>query len=98
MGRVKQGDPKEFLTPICNVIKDLKNLYPNEGIGKHLSMALADYGDFWGISDKELLFAIEKYKTMREMDFDSEESIDSIVRDGMNLDSILDEEDEDDDF
>ena len=63
-------------------------------MGRHLSTALADYGDFWGISDKELLFALSKYKSQLDMDFPHvEEEIDIIIKEGQNLDTILKEED-----
>ena len=64
-------------------------------MGRHLSTALSDYGDFWGITDKELLFALTKYKSQLDMDFPhtDESEIDAIIKDGQNLDSILKEED-----
>jgi hypothetical protein len=64
-------------------------------MGRHLSTALADYGDFWGISDKELLFALTKYKSQLDMDFPHtyESEIDTIIKEAQNLDTILKEED-----
>jgi hypothetical protein len=64
-------------------------------MGRHLSTALADYGDFWGISDKELLFALTKYKSQLDMDFPhtDESEIDTIIKEAQNLDTILKEED-----
>lgn len=63
-------------------------------MGKHLSTALDGYGDVWGITDRELLFALEKYKAQLEMDIPhtDEDEIDQIIREGMNLDDILTED------
>lgn len=79
------------------VLQDLHKDFPTYNLGRHLSTALSDYGDIWGMTDKELLFALTKYKAEIEMDVphtdDSE--LDKIIKDGMDLDNILKEEDED---
>ena len=79
------------------VLQDLHKDFPTYNLGRHLSTALADYGDIWGLSDKELCFALTKYKTELEMDVPhtDESEIDKIIKDGMDLDNILKEEDED---
>lgn len=46
---------------ILEVLRQLKAKYPNQGVGKHLSEALVDYPNYWGLSDKEFLFALERY-------------------------------------
>jgi len=86
--------PNNF-NKLITVLIELHKSYPNYNMGRHLSTALADYGDFWGISDKELLFALTKYKSQLDMDFPhtDESEIDAIIRDGQNLDTILKEED-----
>ena len=65
-------------------------------MGRHLSTALEGYGDVWGMTDKELLYALNKYKI--ELDLDMPHSLDvdiqDIIQQGMNLDNILDEEEE----
>lgn len=67
-------------------------------MGKHLSTALDGYGDMWGLTDRELLFALEKYKAQLEMDIPhaDDDEIDQIIKEGMNLDNILTEEDGED--
>ncbi len=67
-------------------------------MGKHLSTALDGYGDVWGITDRELLFALERYKAQLEMDIPhtDDDELDQIIKDGMNLDDILKEEDGED--
>lgn len=85
--------PKEnFYGEIIEVLTELKHLYPTYSIGRHISTALEDYGDVWGTSDKEVLFAFTKYKAQMEMDVPHEaekEELDEIIRDGMDLKNIL---------
>lgn len=87
---------KDCYSEILNVLKELHKAHPNYNMGRHLSTALDGYGDVWGLSNKELLFALRKYKAELEMDIDhSDEEVDQILRDGMDLENILKEEDED---
>lgn len=71
--------------------------YPSYNMGRHLSTALDEYGDVWGLSDKELLFALEKYKTQLDMDVPhvDDQEIDDIIRDGLNLDKMFKDDGED---
>jgi hypothetical protein len=55
-----------------------------------------EYSDVWGVSDKEFLYAIQKYEIELNIDgphIDDKE-IEEIIKDGMNLDSIFEEEEE----
>ena len=83
------------------LLQELHKLYPNYGMGRHLSTALDGYGDVWGLSDKELVFLLEKYKTRMELDIphvaDNEE-LDQILREGMDLDSLFKEEEDGDNY
>lgn len=90
--------PKHY-NQVLKILQQLQASYPNYNMGRHLSTALSDYGDFWGISDKELLFALTKYKSQLDMDFPhvEEEDIDNIIKEAQNLDTILKEEDNGDD-
>ena len=85
-----------YYNQVLKLLQELHSSYPHYNMGRHLSTALYDYGDFWGISDKELLFALTKYKGQLDMDFPhvDEAEIDAIIRDGQNLDSILKNEDD----
>jgi hypothetical protein len=67
-------------------------------MGRHIATALDEYGDVWGLSDKEILFALEKYKSELDMDVPhtDESEIDQIIKEGMNLENILKEEDGED--
>lgn len=85
---------------VIHLLQELHTLYPTFNMGRHLSTALSDYNDFWGISDKELLFALQKYKAKLEMDvpYTEGEELEKILKDGMYLslsDVLGEDEDED---
>jgi len=83
-----------------HTLQELHKDFPTYNLGRHLATALADYGDIWGITDKELAFALDKYKSELQMDVphtdDSE--LEKIIKEGMDLDNILKEEDTDGDY
>jgi hypothetical protein len=65
-------------------------------MGRHISTALDEYTDVWGVNDREFLYAIQKYEIELNIDgphIDDEE-IEEIIKDGMNLDSMFEEEEE----
>ena len=76
-----------YYNQIIHLLQQLHAAYPEYNMGKHLSTALDEYGDIWGVTDKELLFTLEKYKTQLEMDiphtYDNE--LDQIIKEGMDL-------------
>jgi len=80
---------------IIKLLQELHSSYPNYTLGRHISTALSDYGDFWGITDQEMLFALTKYKSQLEMDVphSDEKEIDEIIKQAMDLENILKEED-----
>lgn len=84
---------------ILSVLVELKEAFPTYNLGRHLDTALNEYKDIWGMTDKEMLYALNKYKSQLTLDIphpdDSE--IDKIVKDAMNLDTILQEDEEDED-
>ena len=69
-------------------------------MGRHLATSLDEYGDIWGLSDREILFALEKYKAQLEMDIPhtDDNELDQIIKDGMNLDDILKEDEDGEDY
>ena len=91
---------KDQYQQALHILQELHRDFPTYNLGRHLSTALADYGDIWGMTDKELLFALEKYKGEIEMDVPhpDESEIDRIIKEGMDLDNILKEEDSDGDY
>lgn len=84
-----------------NALKTLEKLYeshPDISIGRHFSTAFADYGDVWGLSNKEFNYALEKYAQELEMDtlnIAPDEYVQRVYDEGLNLENILKQEDED---
>ena len=78
------------------MLERLRKAHPTYNIGRHISTALDGYDDVWGVSDKEMLFALEKYELELNMDVDhiDQEEIEKIIKDGMNLGRTLFEEEE----
>lgn len=82
----------DYYGEILTVLVTLKKRYPSYPLGTHISTALDDYGDIWGTSDKEVLFAFKKYMAKMEMDVPHEadkEELDQILKEGMDLKNIL---------
>ena len=84
---------------IIATLKQLKEEFPSYNMGRHLDTALSEYKDVWGITDKELLYALKKYKAQLTLDVPhpEESEIDKIIKDGLNLTTILQEDEEDGD-
>jgi hypothetical protein len=91
--------PASSYEQILSVLVELKEAFPSYNMGRHLDTALNEYKDIWGMTDKEMLYALNRYKSQLTLDVphpdDSE--IDKIVKDAMNLDTILQEDEEDED-
>lgn len=85
-----------YYRKILNVLESLRKAHPTYNIGRHISTALDGYDDIWGVTDKEFLFALEKYEIALNMDVDhiDQEEIDKIIKDGMNLERMFEEEEE----
>jgi hypothetical protein len=83
---------------ILTALKELKEEFPSYNMGRHLDTALSEYKDVWGITDKEMLYALNKYKAQLTLDVPhpDESELEKIIKDGMNLNTILQEDEEDD--
>ncbi len=82
---------------VISLLSKLHTKYPTYNMARHISTAVSDYGDIWGMTDRELLFALEKYSTTLDMDsspIEDEAYVNRIVREGMDLDNILNEQDD----
>lgn len=84
---------------IIHILQELHTTYPSFNLGRHISTAFSEYGDLWGVSDKELLYALEKYKEQLEMDIprDDEEEIERITNDALSLNLPMSDSDDEDD-
>jgi len=89
-----------YYSQVLQTLQQLHASYPNYNIGRHIATALDGYGDVWGLTDKEILFALEKYKSELELDIphtdDSE--LDQIIKEGMDLENMFKEEDNDNEY
>jgi len=87
-----------YYAQILSVLTELKELFPRYNLGRHLETALDGRKDMWGLSDKDMLSAINAYK--QKLTIDTQHRDDSelakIINDGMHLHNILHEDEEDD--
>ena len=83
-----------YYRQIIRTLERLQKSHPTYNIGRHIATAL-DGSDVWGITDKEFLFALKKYEVELNMDVEHEEDIEDIIKDGINLERTLFEEEED---
>lgn len=83
-----------YYRKIIHVLESLHKAHPFYNMGQHISTAM-DGSDLWGVSDKEMLLALQKYEASLDMDINhNEEEIEEIIKDGMNLERTLFEEEE----
>lgn len=83
-----------YYRQIIRTLERLQKSHPTYNMGRHLSTAL-DGSDVWGINDKELLNSLQKYEVELNMDVNHKEDIEDIIKDGINLERTLFEEEED---
>lgn len=92
---------KDGFQLIVNQLSELHKEHPTYSFGKIISMAFADYTDVWGITDKEALFALEKFKTELDLDLTdqiaSPEYMEKLYKDVDNFDDILNEDEDETD-
>ncbi len=76
------------------MLESLHKAHPFYNMGQHISTAM-DGSDLWGVSDKEMLLALQKYEASLDMDINhNEEEIEEIIKDGMNLERMFEEEED----
>jgi hypothetical protein len=80
-----------YFSQVIHTLQTIHREHPTQSFGNIISTALDEYKDIWGISDREVLHALEKYKLEQEYNKDDLD-IEQIVRDGKNLSTLFDEE------
>lgn len=70
------------------ILKDLKRDFPSYTIAQHIASATEDYEDSWSLSDKEFVFALEKYRAQLDMNT-PEDELKMIIEDGMNIEKYI---------
>jgi len=79
---------KNYNHEVIKTLGDLHKSHPTFSIARHISTATADYGDIWGMTDKELSFALTKYQLELELNnsqMADDAFVDEIVKDGNKL-------------
>lgn len=89
--RLKMHKYKNYYNKCIHALQELHEKFPNKPIGEHIYSALVDYGDFWGITDKDFYSALQKYSQRSDLDVDM--NIDDIIEDAKNLHNLFKEED-----
>lgn len=86
-----------YYRQIIKALERLQKAHPTYNIGRHIATALDGYTDVWGVTDREFLFALQKYEIELNMDYShvDEEEIEDIIKDGMNLERMFLDEEED---
>lgn len=77
---------------IIKILNSLNKEYKNISLGKHIATAL-DGSDLFNILDRDFLKALIDYKIELDMSVPSDD-IDKILKEGMNLNNILEEEED----
>ncbi len=86
---------------VINLLSKLHTKYPTYNLARHISTAVSDYGDIWGMTDRELLFALSKYATTLDMDsspIEDDAYVDRIVKEGMDLSTILNDPEQEEEY
>jgi hypothetical protein len=92
------GKKATHFNQAMQILQELKKEYPSYHLCQHLSSALGGYKDLWGVADKEMLFALQKYKTELEFNIASDDEVNEIMKDAQNLDVLFEEEEEEDGY
>lgn len=89
-----------YYNHVIAILEELHSVYPQYNLGRHIATALDGYGDTWGLTDKELAFAFTKYKGELELDIPhtDDAELDQIIKEGMDLDSLFKEEEDNGDY
>lgn len=63
---------KTNINDIIKCLRELNKSFSNRSLMFHMALATEEYGDISNLSDKELLFALEKYLTLQELEIESQ--------------------------
>ena len=83
-----------YYRQILKALERLHKAHPTYNMGRHLATAL-DESNLWGLDDRELLFALQKYEIELNIDYAHTDEIEEIIKDGMNLERLFLDEEED---
>lgn len=69
---------ENYVTKIAHVIRELGINFPKQKISTHIALALHEYNNFDGISNRELFYLLDKYRCEKELDMLAQTSDDEI--------------------
>lgn len=73
------------------VLEKLASIHPVQTLGRHLATAFDDH-QIENLSDKEMFNILNDYYSEMQLDVPHCEDLEQIIKDGMNLNDILEEE------
>lgn len=83
---------------IIQLLGELKRDHPSLNLGKHLATSLdgIETKYLWGLTDKNVYHALQKYQISLDLDVPHDESeIEKILRDGMRISNVHELNDDD---
>lgn len=84
-----------YPSKVLKVLGQLQKDFPHCNIGRHLATAL-DEQDLWSLTDKDMFNYLDEYASELSMDKPHEdEELESIIKGGMNLTTLVYEDDDD---
>lgn len=83
------------LSKIVKVLEQLHKDFPHCNLGRHLATAL-DEQDLWSLTDGNMFILLDEYAAELSLDKPHEDSeeLEKIIKGGMNLTTLLDDDDE----
>lgn len=90
---MKKKEESEY-NQIISLFQELNKKYPTYSIGRHISTALDEYTDVWGVTNKEFLFALNKYAATLDIDNASDDDVflKQVIEDGEHLFDEMEED------
>ena len=81
-----------YYNQVVTILKTLHSEYPKYTMGQHISTALDGYTDVWGMTDKAMLYAFEKYAAELQYDIPHRDTeIDDIIKQGIDINKLREE-------
>lgn len=86
-------EKKRYQIQTVKVLNALIKDYSSIPLGKHIATAL-DGSDLFNILDRDFLKAVMDYKIELDLDVPHTEDVTQIIKEGMNLGTILEDQEE----
>lgn len=93
MGKTAANYPRKF----DKLLAEIRREHPELRTGQIFSLAFSSYNDTFHVSEKEMFYALEKYKTELDLDVQHvapDEYVQQIQEDANHLFDVIDEDEE----